>query len=225
MDSRRDGFRFSRLASFVFFLLALPATAHAMMVTLTHQVGAFDNLYNSQWNPAGSTYTDGHAYPEALGTGQNADVVEQFGSAFNFAPYDFIDVTALGTIFDHSPSLGTDPDGLPNAEDNSPNNIFRRLTVYALIGIWSSNPNIITPLTPFVGDNNPAFFVGSSKHIDIPNVPFAYLFLADNDGIFSDNSGYYDVTIEASVIPLPNALVLLIAGLLPLLLVRRRPSA
>lgn len=227
MDSRRDGFRFSQFALLLCMLGMLPATTHALTVpvTLTHQVGGKDNLYYDSW---------GHPYDgDFVGhpnKGERAGAVELGGSAFNFAGYDFFNVTATGTVMDNG-SYSTLPDGTylpegaPPGGGDPPGSLSWTLPVYALIGIWSSDPSDIIPLTPFVGDNNPAFYIGSSNQINIPNVPFAYLFLGDNDRMFFDNDGFYEVMMVASVIPLPNALVLLIAGLLPLLLVRRRASA
>jgi hypothetical protein len=201
----------------VLALAILPGTALAMLVeTTTHTVGAFDNLYFDNW---------GHGFINQPGNaGEPADVVELNGSAFNMAGFDFLNITAEGLIADHSPAGGTwpatNPDGLPNGEDNPPNNIFRGLTVYALIGIWSTNPNTIAPL-----GTQSAFVVGSSlPGLPVPDLPAVYLFLGDNDGLFSDNSGFYTVTIEA-VVPLPSALVLFMAGLLPLLLISRRQAS
>ena len=63
--------------------------------------------------------------------------------------------------------------------------------------------------------------MGSNLDLTIPSAPSAYLFLAENDGGFADNSGHYDVSLTASV-PEPGSLSLLAIGLITLGVARRR---
>jgi len=169
----------------VLAILATAPSAHAII--LTHVVGPMDNLYNTPWV--------GNPFPLAVGTGINAQSVSNGGSPFDFAGYNSISVTATGCIVDRGPQC-TGPEGFP--ADGS----FRGLTVYSMIGLWSSTGLNITAIgTPF--------FVGPAAILSVPVGP-AFLFLAENDGVFSDNSGQYDVTVEA--VPEPGTLSLMALG-------------
>jgi hypothetical protein len=68
------------------------------------------------------------------------------------------------------------------------------------------------------------FLVGSSSRIFVPGMPQAYLFLAENDGDFADNSGFYTATITASraSVPEPASALLLLTSLLGLFAIRRK---
>ncbi len=172
---------------------------HAQMITET--VDGMDNLYFTDW---------GHIYPEALATGQNISAVESGGSAFNFSGAVGINITASGQVVDNG-MTPTDANGVPNMFMDGN---FRGLPVYSLIGIWSSTENEITP----IGDPLTApFFIGTAlllTALDIPNSASLYLFLAENDGLFSDNSGYYNVKLDVQFVPIPASGLLLLSGLI-----------
>jgi hypothetical protein len=160
-----------------------------------------DNLYFEDW---------GHPFSDALGDGSAARSVREDGSAFNFSGFGPFAISATGSVQDPGTTF-TGPDGSGG--------VFRGLTVYSMIGLWSATSDSITEIgTPFV--------VGSAASLGVPNAPAAYLFLAENDGIFSDNlAGQYDVTLEVELVPvpIPAALPLLLAGLAGgLALLRRR---
>jgi hypothetical protein len=178
-------------------LLAVTASApSAQAVILTHVVGPMDNLYNTAWV--------GNPFPGAVGTGTDAQSVSSGGAPFDFSGYSSIAVSTTGCIVDRA-ALCTDADGFPA------DGLFRGLTVYSMIGLWSSTGSSITGIgVPFV--------VGTAALLPVPVGP-AFLFLAENDGIFRDNSGQYDVTIEA--VPEPGTLSLVALGGL-LFGVRRR---
>ena len=93
-----------------------------------------------------------------------------------------IDIAATGCAVDAGPSC-TGPDGFPG--------LFRGLRVYSLIGQWSTSPTSLDNSTA-VGSS---FFIGASNTVTAPSTggPY-YLFLGDNDGIFADNGGAYQVS-------------------------------
>lgn len=180
--------QFKRLAvacGVVLLILVIAPPAHAII--LTHVVGPKDNLYNTAWA--------GNPFPAAVGTGIDAQSVSSGGFPFDFSGYSSISVTATGCIVDRA-ALCTDADGFPA------DGLFRGLTVYSMIGLWSSTGPAITAI-------GSPFFVGSAAVLSVPIGP-AFLFLAENDGIFSDNSGHYDVTVEA--VPEPATLSLMALG-------------
>ncbi len=114
--------------------------------------------------------------------------------AFDFSGYSNLFVTATGCIVDAGATC-TGPDGTGG--------VFRGLPVYSMIGLWSSTGGSITAI-------GGAFFIGSVANLVVPGGGPAYLFLAENDGIFSDNSGQYNVSIEA--VPEPTTLTLMALG-------------
>ena len=193
-------------AALMFIVFSAPS--YALMITET--VGGMDTLYFTDW---------GHIYNEgagdgtqfnALGTGVAASSVESGGGAFNFSGAVSIGITASGHVVDDGPNA-TDANGDPNAFMDG---LWRGLPVYSLIGMWSTTPDAITP----IGDPSTApFFIGTNlllSLIDIPDVPQLYLFLAENDGLFGDNEGYYKVNLDVQFVPIPASGVLLLSGLL-----------
>ncbi len=210
------------------FLLALLLSGGrvwATSVTLHADVAGTDNLFFADW---------GHAYgfefdppPETgcppsecpllfgLGAGTPASPVSA-GGAFNFSGFDFVDLSASGTVIDFN-IFATDADGNPVDPGAPPisDPVFRRLRVYGLIGIWSTDPNTIVPIGSIGPESEPAFDIGTQARLNVPGGTEAYLFLANNDGVFADNSGSYAVEIFARVnaVPLPMAGVLMLSAL------------
>lgn len=169
-------------------VLAFAGAGAQADIVLSHQTDGTDNLYFTAW---------GHAFGDALGDGTAASAVQLGGSAFNFAGGSLVEI-ATGLVVDAG-ATATDADGEAG--------LFRGLAVYSMIGVWSSTDSVITAI-------GSAFFVGTSNSFIAPTGPAAYLFLAENDGVFSDNSGHYDVTITftpPASVPEPGSLAL--AGL------------
>lgn len=199
----------------------MSAFATAATVTIDTTVDSRDNLFYDDW---------GHWYtlPQDL-TFQNPDsnpaqAVALTGNPFNFAGFTSLSITASGSVVDHF-DLATDANG----DQCAPSCLFHDgnwhgVRAYALIGIWSTTSDRITP----IGDASTApFFVGTSITLTPPAGSSLYLFLAENDGLFGDNSGHYDVRIVASSpeVPVPAALPLFASALVGMGLIRRRRNA
>ena len=94
-----------------------------------------------------------------------------------------IEISAAGCVRDFGP-LCTGPDG-------NPPRLYLGLPEYSLIGRWSTSPDVLNNSTVA----SDPFLVGSSATLTAPAQPgIYYLFLAENDGAFDDNSGAYTVT-------------------------------
>ncbi|MDV7143534.1 VPLPA-CTERM sorting domain-containing protein [Tropicimonas sp. TH_r6] len=179
-------------------------SAQTAVAAITTTVLGTDNLYHVNWGSSNG--------PAAMtGRGTNVSAVSDSSGAINFAALGPLMSIATGSVVDAGPTA-TDADGYSS--------IFNGLRVYSLIGVWSSTSASISA----IGDS---FFVGKSATLVVPTVASAFLFLGENDGIFTDNSGAYEVTIETSAIPLPASLPLLVFGLggLGLAARRKRKSA
>lgn len=162
-------------------------------VVLSHTVDGRDNLYNTAWT--------GNPYPGAINSLSALDArsVQSGASPFDFSPFDSVIVVADGLVVDAG-ATATDADGQAG--------LFRGLRVYSMIGLWSSTGTSITAL-------GSPFFVGTSASLTVPNAPSAFLFLAENDGNFADNSGEYSVRLETVggvAVSEPGALALLVAS-------------
>lgn len=100
-------------------------------------------------------------------------------------PGQTITINAAGCVDDYY-STCTGPDG----DSSLPPPSYRGLPTYSLIGRWSTDPNTLNTST-VAGE---AFEVGSIATLTAPAGPGPYyLFLGENDGVFTDNSGSYEV--------------------------------
>lgn len=188
------------LGAGVMSVLALSPKADIVLgTTITGQVYGTASLYYDAW---------GHPYSDALNRGTPATSLN-----YAFSSGQAFSIAATGCVVDAG-SFCTSPDGLPG--------IFRGLTVYALIGIWSTSATSINP----VGS---AFVVGSANNLVAPTGSGSfYLFLADNDGVFEDNPPqyFYTVTVpvpgEQPAVPEPGTYALFGLGIAGLLVGRRK---
>ena len=222
-----------KLLSKAALLFVISATAVNASTVINTSVLGTTNLYNAGYPGLDADPTAGLPFPEAFNLDGAIDptAVSLMGSIFNFQGFDILNFTATGFVQDNGVVPGesiTDADGLlmgTGQPTNFPDANFQGLPVYSLIGIFSTTSDFITPLAGTVEAakdvanlGNPAlsaFSIGTELTLDISefsNMPL-YLFLGENDGIFSDNGfideelniGAYDVTIEAAVVPLPAA--------------------
>ena len=188
--------------SMILFTLSTPALA----TTYKHKVNSRDNLYNTDWagNPYSEIWNSGcwQPYANALNTPGALDaraVKDRKGNVVDFSN-GLISISAKGKVVDA---------GKKRTNANGYDWLFRGLYVYSLIGIWSSTTNSITA----IGN---AFFIGTKGDFFSPLEP-AYLFLANNDGLFSDNTRHYKVTIDYSsniAVPIPASIWFFASALL-----------
>lgn len=163
-----------------------------------------NSLYSDDW---GHSYNTGAGNEfNALGRGNAARAFEVDSMSYGFSSGDLLQISAGGCVVDAGSSC-TAPDYAGGT--------FRALPVYSLIGLWSTNATSINPFELLSGVN-PAFFIGDLLDIVVPDaISPLYLFLATNDGTFTDNSGAYSVRIDKiSQVPTPPVLYLLLIGLL-----------
>lgn len=206
---------------FTLLLTLASAVASAYSVTINQAVGGTDNLYYTDWGHWYTVWDNDHAIGNPASVAASA--VSLGGSAFNFSGFDTLSVSASGIVVDRGVTA-TGPDGCaPSC--GSEDSIFRLLPVYSLIGIWSSSATEILPFGDWTNTSSGLGLleIGSLADLTVPDFASAYLFLAENDGYFDDNSGHYDVTIVASV-PEPAPLALLAVGLFAIVMMRRRSA-
>jgi len=213
------------ITSILAMMLSSLMISQASALTMMHTVDATDNLYYSDWGHWFTASSDG----ALAATGSTAaSAVANSGSIYNFASWDYLDIAVSGSVIDAG-IYATGADGCPSSSDPCWFNDgqFRLQDVYSVIGLWSSSADTITPILSanvYMDWRDAVFLVGSSSRIFVPGMPQAYLFLAENDGDFADNSGFYTATITASraSVPEPASALLLLTSLLGLFAIRRK---
>ncbi len=153
----------------LFILLLLVSVGSANADTVTFDVSGRANLYQQTDPGTINDSIDPVRAPEA-----------------RLCPGQTIEVSATGCVFDFGPRC-TSSVGFVD--------IFRGLPVYSLIGRWSRSPDVLDNSTVA----SDPFFVGTYQELTAPTEDGEYyLFLGENDGNFSDNSGVYEVVAEWS---------------------------
>ena len=216
-------------------LLVLSIAPGLCMATpmLNHIVEPQDNIFNTDWGHAYNQVFDqtnqahlDNPLPYGLAAGDDARSVAHAGSAFNFAGYDSVDITASGWIQDKI-IFWTDVSGEPDF-------LFRGAPAYSLIGIWSLDPEDIVPA---LGVDS-ILAIGAGLTLDIPDGDALYLFLGENDGWFFDNGerriaddgeweNFYNVDLRlndpnAATVPEPSVPALLAISAIGLRLRKRQ---
>lgn len=189
--------------SLLLILFCLASTSQLCNASLigTDSVDGRNSLYATDW---------GHSYNGAIDQGQPAQAFKVEASAYGFTSGDQLEISASGCVVDLG-SECTEPGYLGGD--------FRDLPVYSLIGLWSTSAAEIVALD--ATSPNPAFLIGDLLNLVVPDFTSAlYLFMATNDGIFTDNSGAYSVQIDKMLplstaqVPAPPVLYLMLFGLL-----------
>jgi hypothetical protein len=198
------------MKKFLFIIISFLAFSQSANATLigTDTVDGRNSLYFESWgHPYSGAWGGGNAEENnAQGVGQAARAFQVSGNAYGFSSGDKIQITATGCVVDINGTTCTGPDYMGGD--------FRDLPVYALIGIWSTSSTLISLIDTAI--INPAFLIGSFLDLIVPDYSSPlYLFMATNDGNFSDNSGAYNVRIDTlSSVPAPSVFWLMLFGLL-----------
>lgn len=189
----------------------------------------------------------------ALNDGAPANFVSFNNAPFSFTigRVTSVNIAVSGSVHDYSPEIATDANGcyVMGVCRATEDPVYKNLPAYSVIGLWSTTYDYITPVkfdstgkgfapgdegydaAGFYSTNASPFFVGTNLTIDFASimpssVEHLYLFLAENDGGFSDNpaTDFYSavITVSTNEVPLPPAVFMLGSGLLTLLGVRAR---
>jgi hypothetical protein len=189
----------------------------------------------------------------SLGDGAPANYVSFGGApfAFNVAQIKELTISVSGSVRDLSPTVYTDANGCysPNVCRAGEDPSFQLFPTYSVIGLWSTTYDHITPVKfdsdgvgyaygdtgydneDFYSTTSAPFFVGTGKSFDFSKMMPAsagslYLFLAENDGGFSDNiaEDFYtaSISIITNEVPVPPAAAFMVSGLLALLGIKSR---
>ncbi len=165
----------------------------AMSATANTSVNGSDNIYYTNWGSSNNGLS-----LDVVGKGNDVTAVSNGSGAIDFSMLGPVMSIATGSVVDA---------GLTATDADGGSGIFNGLAVYSMIGVWSSTSAAITA----IGDS---FVVGTSGTFVVPNFANAFLFLGENDGVFSDNSGAYSVSITYTTpVPLPAGMPLILAGL------------
>ena len=214
------------ITALIMVLLGSSMIYQAGALTLTDKVFGKDNLYSSEWGHWFTMEGDGALAAYAPKSTAASAIVDSSNNAYNFSSWDYLDIAVTGSVTDAGRyETGADGCSDPTAPCWFGDGQFRGQDVYSAIGIWSSSADEISWLDT-IYDNwfDAVFTVGSDASIEVPEIEGAYLFLAENDGVFADNSGFYTATITTSV-PEPASALLMLTALLGLFAIRRQRRA
>jgi hypothetical protein len=250
----------SYLKVIVTVLTLASGASNAGVINIQQNIYSQDNLFYSDWGHYWTQQGDGDVLlpnntDGALNDGQAAKYISYNNSAFAFNRNQIqsLTITVSGSVMDNGA-------GITDATGNNcyitkacgfNDGYFHKLPVYSVIGLWSTTANTITPVKydafgkayaagdagydDLVATTSAPFFVGTGGAFNfsawIPDsADNLYLFLAENDGIFSDNDPqqFYTANINiltlgsAPEVPVPATAWLMGSGLIGLASIARR---
>lgn len=214
------------ITALIMVLLGGSMIYQAGALMLEDKVSGKDNLYSSEWGHWFTMKGDGALAAYAPESTAASAIVDSSNNAYDFSSWDYLDIAVTGSVTDAGRyETGADGCSDPTAPCWFGDGQFRGQDVYSVIGVWSSSADKISWLDT-IYDNwfDAVFTVGSDASIEVPEIEGAYLFLAENDGVFADNSGFYTATITTSV-PEPASALLMLTALLGLFAIRRQRRA
>lgn len=157
-------------------VLASASVASASLIA-RHRVDSMHSLYYEDWGHPYTETWDGVTRESNERSGINRGRPAQVVSAGRGMPFDFstearVKIKSSGKAPING-QFAYGPKGVGGP-------LWRELRLYSMIGIWSRSATEIDP----IGD---PFFAAGPQLLDVPLEDSVYLFLAFNDGIFSDN--------------------------------------
>jgi hypothetical protein len=234
----------------------------AGLINIEQKIYSQDNLFYTDWGHYWTQQGDGDSFianntDGALNDGQPAQYISYNGSpyAFNRNFIQSMTITVSGSVKDFGVNE-TDATGNNCYITKSCgffDGYFHKLPVYGVIGLWSTTFNTITPVKyddygkafaagdagydDLVATTSAPFFIGTGGAYNFSNwipssVDSMYLFMAENDGIFSDNNPeqFYTANIiiqspdpaPPTEVPEPSSVWLAGVGLTALTIMSRR---
>jgi len=237
-------------------LIVSASFSQAAIIEIEHKIYSVDNLYYTDWGHWWAQAGDGDVLVPnnndgALGDGQAARYLSLNGSAFGFSRSQIqsLTISVTGSVVDNGAyaTSATGNDCYINLGCNFNDGYFHGLPAYSVIGLWSTTSDTITPVK--YDDFGNAYAAGDAGYDDLPattsspffignggvlnfaafipdSVETLYLFLGENDGIFSDNNPneFYSalIRIETPEVPVPASAWLMGSALIGLSAVARR---
>lgn len=203
---------FKSVAQSIVTALLLGCSAIASAALIEGSVSSTDNLFYTTWN---GTFEVG-AHPDYMAEGSQA--------AQSFAGFNFVangvtsfSISLSGAVKDAG-EFATGPDGCPNPADACyfKDGNYNSQPVYSVIGVWSISKDSIDYISDG-GWEEAVLYIGSGGNFTVPvGYENAYLFLAENDGYYLDNTDGNSYSVSVNTVPVPAAAWLFASALIGL---------